>query len=281
MATEGILKSLRAVGAKTGPLLLYEAEIAELVAKAAQAENKTAAAVRLGIPTGALPELAQGGMLTKVVGPETRLLGSAECYDSRSIDLLIASVEAVAVPGTPPATRVRITKAVNRIGISGSKPWYDIFDAILGRRLKIWRIEGRLTAAMTSHAVEHIDRIYELIHPEPCERIPVTNGRITYRETADIIGTSESTVANLVRAKLIPASNKFQLKIERADAIRFAKEKMLTSELSKRTGIVCKLVRSHMAKLGVEPIARTDERCGGFVWSRPQVDAVLPKDQPC
>jgi hypothetical protein len=98
LAKEGILKSLRAAGAKTGLLLLYEAEIAELVAKAAKAENKTAAAVRLGIPTGALPELAQRGMLTKVVGPETHLLGSAECYDRRSIDLLIASVEAVATP---------------------------------------------------------------------------------------------------------------------------------------------------------------------------------------
>lgn len=281
LAKEGILKSLRAAGAKTGPLLLYEAEIEDLVAKAAKAENASTAAVRLGIPTGALPALAQGGMINKVVGPETRLLGSAECYDSRSIDLLIASVQAVAIHGTPPATRVRITKAVNRIGISGPKPWCSIFDAILGQRLKIWRIEGRLTAAMTSRAVEHIDRIYELIHPKRCERIPDTYGRITYREAADIIGTSESMIADLVRGKLISTSNGFQLKIERADAVRFTMEKMLTSELSRRTGIICKLVRPHLARLGVEPIARTDERCGGFVWSRSQVDSVLPKDPPC
>lgn len=88
-------------------------------------------------------------------------------------------------------------------------------------------------------------------------------------------------IADLVRGKLISTSNGFQLKIERADAVRFTMEKMLTSELSRRTGIICKLVRPHLARLGVEPIARTDERCGGFVWSRSQVDSVLPKDPPC
>jgi hypothetical protein len=276
LAKEGILRSLRAAGAKNGPLLFYETDIEDLTAKAAKAENKSEAAIRLGIPAGALPELAQCGMITKLAGPETHLLGSNECYDRKSIDLLIASIEAVALAGTPPATHVRITKAVNRIGIPGPKPWGPIFEAILGRKLKIWRIEGRLTAAMTRHAVEHIDRIYEVIKPARPEPLPSPHGRITYREAADIIGTSESMVSKLVRAKLLPATNEFQLKIERSDVIRFTKDKILTSELAKRTGVMCKLIRPRMAKLGIEPIARTDRRCGGFVWSRPQVEAALP-----
>ncbi len=214
-------------------------------------------------------------MITRVTGPETRLLGSPECYTKESIDLLISSIEAAATPGTPPETRVRITKAVNRIGVPGAKPWCEIFAAILDRKLKIWRIEGRLTAAMTHHAVEHIDRIYELIQPSHFERFPTENGRINYREAAGLIGTSESTIACLVRANQLPATEHFQLKIQRSDAIRFTEEKMLTAELSKRAGIICKLVRPYMADLGVEPIART-AKCGGFVWSRPQVEAVLP-----
>ncbi|MCK1463577.1 TniQ family protein [Bradyrhizobium sp. 2] len=276
LAKEGILRSLRAQGAKTGPLLFYDAEISDLFAKAGKAENQTEAAVRLGIPAGALPNLAMHGMITRVVGPETRLLfaGSQECYVRESIDLLISSIEAAATPEPPPETCVRITKAVNRIGIPGPKPWCEIFTAILDRKLKIWRIDGRLTAAMTRHAVEHIDRIYELIEPGRFQRFRPQRGRINYREAADLIGTSESMVARLVRAKEIPVANHFQLKIERADAIRFNEEKVLTSELSKRTGIICKLVRPYMADLGVEPIARTDN-CGGFVWSRSQVEAVL------
>jgi hypothetical protein len=105
---------------------------------------------------------------------------------------------------------------------------------------------------MTRHAVEHIDRIYELIQPGHYQRLRPEHGRINYREAADLIGTSESMVSMLVRAKLLPATNQF--KIERTDAIRFTEEKVLTSELSRRTGIICKLIRPHMAKLGVKPI---------------------------
>jgi hypothetical protein len=149
LAKEGILRSLRAEGTKKGPLLFYDGEIADLVAKATKAENQIEAAVRLGIPTGALPDLARRGMITKVVGPETRLLfrESQECYERQSVDLLIGSVEAAATPGPLPETFVRITKAVNRIGILGPKPWCEILAAILSRKLKIWRVEGRLTAA--------------------------------------------------------------------------------------------------------------------------------------
>jgi hypothetical protein len=276
LAKEGVLRSWRAEGTKKGPLLLYDAEIADLVAKAAMAENQTDAAVRLGIPAGALPDLARRGMIRRVIGPETRLLfrESQECYHRESVDLLIRSVEAAATREPLPETCVRITKAVNRVGIPGPKPWCQIIAAILDRKLKIWRIEGRLTAAMTRHAVEHIDRIYEVIQPGHFRCLRPEHGRINYREAADLIGTSESTVSRLVRAKLLRAINQFQLKIERADAIRFTEEKVLTSELSKRTGIICKLIRPHMARLGVKPIART-ERGGGFVWSRAQVEAVL------
>jgi len=100
-------------------MLFYDADIADLVARAAKAENKTEAAVRLGIPAGALPKLAKHGMVTRLAGPETRLLLSRECYDKKSIDALIASIEAAASPEKPPETRVRITKAVNRIGVPG------------------------------------------------------------------------------------------------------------------------------------------------------------------
>ena len=276
LAKTGVLRSWRAEGTKKGPLLLYDAEIADLVAKAAMAENQTEAAVRLGIPAGALYDLARRGMITKVSGPETRLLfrESQECYQRESVDLLIRSIEAAATSGPPPQTCVRITKAVNRIGMPGPKPWCQILAAIFDRKLKIWRIEGRLTAAMTRHAVEHIDRIYELIEPEHYRCLRSEHGRINYREAADLIGTSESMVSRLVRAKLLRATNQIQLKIERADAIRFSEEKVLTSELSKRTGIICKLIRPHMATLGVKPIARTG-RGRGLVWSRPQVEAAL------
>jgi hypothetical protein len=81
-------------------------------------------------------------------------------------------------------------------------------------------------------------------------------------------------VSHLVRANQLPAIDQFQLKIERSDVIRFADEKMLTSELSKRTGVTCKLIRPYMADLGVKPIATTTQG-RGFIWSRLQVEAAL------
>ena len=50
LAKENILKSIRATGAKTGPLLFYDDEIADLVARAAKAEGKTEAAVKSEFP---------------------------------------------------------------------------------------------------------------------------------------------------------------------------------------------------------------------------------------
>lgn len=274
LAKDGILKSVRATGAKSGPMLFYDDEISGLVALAALAEGKTETAVRLGIPAVALPDLARHGLITAVGGPATRFLLAQECYYRESIDLLIASIEAAASPGAAPKTRVRISKAVNRIGVPGPKPWLEVFLAIRDRNLKIWRIEGRLTAAMTRHAVEHIDRIYELIKPYRCQRLTQKRGRVNYREAADFLGTSEVMVSHLVRANQLPAIDQFQLKIERSDVIRFADEKMLTSELSKRTGVICKLIRPYMADLGVKPIATTTQG-RGFVWSRSQVEAAL------
>jgi hypothetical protein len=98
------------------------------------------------------------------------------------------------------------------------------------------------------------------------QRLTQESGRVNYREAADFIGTSEVMVSHLVRANQLPATDQFQLKIEMSDVIRFADEKMLTSELSKRTGVVCKLIRPYMADLGVKPIATTTQG-RGFIWS--------------
>ncbi len=81
-------------------------------------------------------------------------------------------------------------------------------------------------------------------------------------------------VAALVRAEQLPAAERFQLKLERADVQAFIEEKMLTAEIAVRTGLACKCVPDHMAKLGVEPIASVSQG-RGFVWPRHAVEAVL------
>jgi hypothetical protein len=85
---------------------------------------------------------------------------------------------------------------------------------------------------------------------------------------------SRDMVTHLVRTNHLPATDQFQLKIERSDVVRFVDEKMLTSELSKRTGVICKLTGPYMADLGVKPIATTTQG-RGFIWSRLQVEAAL------
>ncbi|WMT73542.1 TniQ family protein [Bradyrhizobium sp. Ash2021] len=274
LAREGILKSIRADGCRLAPLLLYDAEIADLVERASEAERSIKAATRLGIPIGAMPDLARRGMITEVKGPEIRLLGSNDCYKTKSIDDLIASIEAAANCGTPPETHVTITKAVNRIGFPGPKPWGDVFQAILDRKLQIWRIEERITAATKRNAVEHIDQVYELVAPARLHLHSEQQGFVTYREAADIIGTCEVAIAHLVRANQLAATDQSRLKLERSDVIRFIKEKMLTSELSKRLGITYGQVPRYMASLGIEPILRAPAD-GNFVWSRQLVEAAL------
>jgi hypothetical protein len=276
-AKEGILKSIRApTPSKKGPLLLFDTEIADLLAKAARAETKTQAARRLGIPSGALSDLANCEMITKVAGPEVWFAGSADCYDTKSIDLLISSFEAVAISGSLPQSHVTVAKAVNRIGIPGAKPWREVFAAILNRELKIWHVERRSIAATARFLVEHIDRVYQLIDSNHLLRSPQEHGRISYREAADIIGTSEFMISRLIRAGQLRAADRFQLRLERLDVLRFTQENILTSEISERTGLIFSFVRPFLTDLAIEPVATTN-RGMGYVWSRPQVEAVLPK----
>jgi len=76
-------------------------------------------------------------------------------------------------------------------------------------------------------------------------------------------------ISHLVRAKQLPATDRFQLKIDRSDVIRFTKEKMLTPELSRQAGIICKLVPAFMARLGTVDSRNSHLRANqiqGFFW---------------
>jgi hypothetical protein len=99
---------------------------------------------------------------------------------------------------------------------------------------------------------------------------------ITFRETGDLIGSSEVLVAGLVRARQLPAANGKHWKIKRADVFTFMSEKMLTTEIAALLGTDPASVRSRLAALGVTPVACVRKN-RGFVWCRAQVEDLLPR----
>jgi excisionase family DNA binding protein len=275
LSASGSVTTFSSQGVKRSWLLFVQSELDALMKVRASVEPERSVAVRLGIPAGALPELAKRGLIKGVTGPVEVLFGGRRCYDKVSVDTLIDSVKLLRRESMP-KTAVCIARTVNRSGFIGPKPWARIIESILDKKIRVWHLPSCRIGLMKNTAVEDGPVIISILAKQ-CSLPNVSAGAdyITFREAADLIGSSEVLVADLVRARQLPAADGKHWRIKRADVFTFISEKILTTEIAALLGTDFASVRSRLAALGVIPVACVRKN-RGFVWCRAQVEDLLP-----
>ncbi|RUM99877.1 hypothetical protein EET67_03055 [Pseudaminobacter arsenicus] len=266
LAKRGSILSIRVSNAEKAPVLVGSRELAKIVGSQVLGMPSQSVAVELGIPRACLGSLADVGYLARLT-PGPLAQPGAEFYLKDSVDQLRRQCEAMAIGGARPEGGVRITKAVNRLGLADANPWPRIIERILSGELKIWRVEGRLTALMTSFAVKDV---HELALQDSSEERRIDEDVVfTQAEAAGFLKTTSVRVNQLVKLGLLSA------KPTASDLREFAGTFVLTAEItdqlaSKGRRLRWRDVPSLLRDSGIEPIVAMDGNLG-FVWPRAEV----------
>lgn len=272
LAASGAVKTLSAQGTKRLSVLFDRSELDALMKVRASVECERSVAARLGVPAGSLPEFASQCLIKEVSGPVVQLFGGRRCFDKITVDKLIASIEVMIAPEPASKTAVRIPNAVNRTGVSGPKPWSSIFKAILDRKLSVRRMRCERVGLMRNLAVDDNASITNFVEKRhsSSENFQAIE-YVTFRDAADLLGSSEIMVSALVTARELPARRGVHWKIKQADVLKFICEKMLSAEIAAKLGIGFRAVHSRLTAIGIEPVA-TVMKDRGYVWCRAEVE---------
>lgn len=266
------VRVIRNVGSKNSPTLFEREQIEAISAQRLDMEAASSAAIRLGLPNGAMAELAAAGLVETIHGPVLMLAVGKEYYSRASVDALVRELEAKVVPGAPPPTYIRLSKAVYRLP-PGPKPWSTLIAKVKDGSIPVHRISGRLTGTMTSLAARHFDVVVEAVS-ERSDVAVSDHGLLTHMEASVLLGVTEAMIGLLVSRKLLPVDGKGQVSIRREDVFKVASGWMFTNEIGRRLGLPNRLVRSTLAKYGVSPKHELRER-QHLVFDRAEVELVL------
>lgn len=260
IATSPDFTVIRTAGGK-GPTLLKASELERAFALKDKLQPGTKAAVRLGIPPSAVADLAEEGLILRERGPIVALSSGKAYYHSDSLEALINRVMNMARPEEPPKCAIRITVGINRLGGELNARWGGIFKAILAGELPVWQIRGRLSAVMTSLAVEHISRLANYVHDK-------RDVRLVQSEVALLAGENPNTITLAVEYRLI--SERPTIEEARRFAELYISTPAIQAALGPRGCDVYSL-RKLLAARGVSPALRLP---GGerFIWFRQSID---------
>lgn len=268
LAKRGSIPSIRVSNAEKAPVLVGSRELAEIVGSQVLGMPSQSVAVELGIPRACLGSLADKGHLARIA-PGLLAQPGGQFYLRESVDRLRRRCEAMAIDGARPEGGVRITKAVNRLGLADANPWPRIIERILSGGLKIWRVEGRLTALMTSYAVKDV---HELALKDSSEERRIDEDVVfTQAEAAGFLKTTSVRVNRLVKLGLLSA------RPTASDLREFAETFVLTAEItellaSKGRRLRWRDVPSLLRASGIEPVVNGKL---GLVWRRVEVTALF------
>jgi hypothetical protein len=270
LANRGSVPSVKVTGAIKAPVLVDSRVLAEIVGSQVLGMPSQSVAVELGIPRACLSSLAEGGYLARLApGPLAQPGG--EFYLKESVYELRRRCEIMASDGPRPEGWVRITKAVNRLGLADANPWPCVVERILSGELQIWRVKGRLTALMTSYAVKDVHELALMNSPQD-HRI-VEDVVFTQAEAADFLKTTPVRVNRLVRLGLLSAQP------TASDLREFASSFILTAEITELLASNGRRLRwrdvpSLLRASGMEPVVNGKL---GLVWQRADVTALLER----
>ena len=264
------VRAMKVSDAVKAPVLVDSLQLAEIIGSRIFGMPSQSVAVELGIPRACLRSLADAGFLVRLE-PGPLAHRSGDYYLKDSVDELRRRCEMMAADEPRPEGWVRITKAVNRLGLADANPWPEIVAGILGGGIKIWRVEGRLTALMTSHAVKDL---LELTLNASREGHRYENDVVfTQAEAADFLNITAVQVNGLIRLGLLsPRPTVVEMKEFRAKFVLTAEvaERFASSGRKLRWRDVPSLLRTS----GVAPAATMDGKVG-LVWRRAEVEAAI------
>ncbi|NNM74202.1 hypothetical protein [Enterovirga aerilata] len=260
----------RASSAVRSPLL-FRASAVEMVAKLRKdAVASQEAANLLGIPRSCLPDLVARGLLRLVAGPVTVTMAGQEHYVRSELLKLIQGIKERAQEGSTDGTSIRLSKAMKRLG--GSPPWGAVLTGILEGAIPILTVPGQngcLATAVAVHGMQGLARVAREAGVIPNANAP-GDARISHKEAAALIGTTEPFMSGLVAAGLLPRSDHGYCRLQRADVEAFRAEYVLVNELARCLGIRHRDVRRTLTASGSEPVASVTAH-GGFVWRRAEL----------
>lgn len=232
---------------------------------------------RLGIPREGLAQLAACGLIEAETGPVVNLLVGSSYFDRASVDRFVARIEAQVEPGSPPPSYARLSKSINRIGVVGEKRWDLVFQAVVSGELPVWNVEGDLTTIGARLAAAEIGPIKRILEQGQGVISTASEDRLTRREAAGLLGTSEAAVIGLVQEGLLPND------IRRRDVANFAEEFMLTAEIGRVLGERGVRLRHWDVRPWLEArggqVHAVIRMTGGLVWIRAEVQSIVPRER--
>ena len=258
----------RAPGTKKGPVLFVAEEIAALAALRADLESASSVGLRLGIPKGAVAQLAQAGLIEKVTGPVLLTVVGKNQYRRSTVDALIRDIEAKIGSGPTGSFHIRLSKAMYRMP-AGEKPWVALVHAVLAGRLAVFEVSGRLSATLVKLAASSFEEVVAAVAGEAGTSDAV-EPMVTRAEAADILGITVATVIGMIDADLLPKHGSGVCNLRRADVVRAARTYLSTAEASRLLGVGYRWVRGKLAEGGIEPVAELSEH-RGILYDREQV----------
>ncbi|MBU1334192.1 MAG: hypothetical protein KJ944_06995 [Alphaproteobacteria bacterium] len=262
----------RAEGANKGPVLFVAAEIAALAAMRADLESASSASVRLGMPIGAVAQLAEAGLVEKVTGPVLLTVVGKHQYRRSTVDALIRDIESKAGAGPRGGFHIRLSKAMYRMP-AGEKPWLGLVRAILEGRLAVFPVEGRLNATLIRLAASSFEEVVAAVAGD-VGTFDTAEPMVTRGEAADILGITVATVIGMIGAQLLPEHGAGICNLRREDVVRAAETYISTAEVSRLMGVGYRWVRSRLSEGSVEPVAELREN-RGILYDREQVSRWL------
>lgn len=258
----------RASGTKKGPVLFAVDEIAALAALRGDLESASSVGLRLGIPNGAVSQLAQAGLIEKVTGPVLLTVVGKNQYRRSTVDALIRDIEAKIGSGATGSFHIRLSKAMYRMP-AGEKPWVALVKAVLAGRLAVFEVEGRLSATMIKLAASSFEEVVAAVASEAGINDAV-EPMVTRAEAADILGITVATVIGMIDADLLPLHGSGVCNLRRADVVRVARTYISTAEASRLIGVGYRWVRGKLAEHGIHPVAELSEH-RGILYDREKV----------
>lgn len=253
---------IKTAGGK-GPTLFKASELEQVFSLKDKLEPSTKAAVALGIPPSAVADLADAGLIVRERGPIVTCSSGKAYYHKDSLESLISRMMEMVQPGAPPKCAIRITVGVNRLGGQQNARWGAVFKSILAAELPVWQIRGRLSAVMTSLAVEHISQLASFVPAKP-------HVRLVQSEIALLAGESPNSIALAIEHGLLSKRPTID------EARRFADQYISTPAIQSALGLRgCEVdiytLRKLLAACGVSPALRLSGR-ERFIWFRPSID---------
>ncbi len=258
----------RASGTKKGPVLFVAEEIAALAALRADLESSSSVGLRLGIPNGAVAQLAQAGLIEKVTGPVLLTVIGKNQYRRSTVDALIRDIEAKIGSGPTGSFHIRLSKAMHRMP-AGEKPWVPLVQAVLSGRLAVFEVEGRLSATLVKLAASPFEEVVAAVVGAAGTTDDV-EPMVTRAEAADILGITVATVIGMIGADLLPEHGSGVCNLRRSDVVQVARTYISTAEASRIIGVGYRWVRGKLAEVGIQPVAELREH-RGILYDREQV----------